>query len=73
MTSRSEPPYLAAPAVEGAADRFFGRPLLANPYNPVHLPHEWASWRYGWAGADVIYSLYLEREIKRWLREGEAA
>ena len=68
-----EPPYDAAIAVEGATDRFMGRPRTQNPYNPAVRPYEWALWAYGWTTADWLLTERAEREALRWLNDKDAA
>lgn len=73
MTDSSKPPYLTDVAIEGAVDRFVGRPLDANPYSPALNGHAWASWRHGYAFAGTLLDLYGTKEARRWLSEGKAA
>src|SRR5690348_2710301 len=56
-------------AVEGAVDRFCGRPLLANPYVRQNAANGWAAWREGWLDADSLLELRGQAEANRWLTE----
>ena len=74
MASPSEgAPYLVDVAIEGATDRFMGRPLSSNPYNAALCLQEWASWRHGWEFAGWLLELRAAAETRRWLNEDAAA
>jgi hypothetical protein len=55
--------------VEGAVDRFCGRPLHANPYCPTYAAEGHAAWVFGWREADELLELRGEEEARRWLTE----
>jgi hypothetical protein len=57
--------------VEGAVDRFCGRPLDANPYVRPNAPTPWRLWREGWIEADLLLEKRGREEARRWL--GDAA
>jgi hypothetical protein len=65
--------YFVDIAIEGATDRFMGRPLSANPYSSRLCPHERASWERGWELGGWLLGVRSEAEARRWLNEGEAA
>ncbi len=55
-------------AVEGAVDRFCGRPKDANPYNLISA-RDWAeAWEWGWDEADFLLDIRGREEAARWLR-----
>jgi hypothetical protein len=58
--------------IEGAVDRFVGRPLAANPYSPTFAAEAHAAWVFGWRDADFLLAIRGQEEAARWLRE-EAA
>jgi hypothetical protein len=58
--------------VEGAVDRFCGRPLVANPYSLEFAAEAHAGWVFGWREADYLLEIRAQEEAARWLRE-EAA
>ena len=55
--------------VEGACDRWFGRPLDANPYCPVNAADAWRVWQLGWSEAAWMIDVRGAAEAARWLRE----
>ena len=56
-------------AVEGACDRFCGRPLRANPYNPASAFEQFGAWEFGWHEGDFFLNERAQQECSRWLRE----
>lgn len=54
-------------AVEGATDRFFGRPLEANPYCKENAEEAWRIWQLGWTEADWFIEVRGQEEASRWL------
>lgn len=58
--------------VEGATDRFCGRPRERNPYSPKYAPEQWAAWLAAWVEADALLDLRGRDEATRWLREAAA-
>jgi hypothetical protein len=56
--------------VEGAADRFFGRPLDKNPYCEENAGEAWRVWALGWKEADWLMDARGAEEASRWLRGG---
>jgi len=63
----SEP--LAYICVEGAVDRFCGRPITANPYCRESAPDYYDSWDLGHRDADGLLEDRGQEEATRWLRE----
>ena len=59
--------FLWAVVVEGAVDRFAGRPKAANPYAGGYDSTE--AWEYGWTEADEALELRGRQEAARWLGE----
>jgi hypothetical protein len=55
--------------VEGACDRFFGRPVEANPYHPLYAMDAYAAWSVAWTEADWLIDIRGQEEASRWLRE----
>jgi hypothetical protein len=55
--------------VEGAVDRFCGRPLQANPYSPTFAADAHAGWVFGWREADYLLEIRGQDEARRWLTE----
>jgi ribosome modulation factor len=55
--------------IEGAVDRFCGRPRDRNPYAPVHARDYWLAWDFGWQDADHLLEERGAEEARRWLRE----
>jgi hypothetical protein len=55
--------------VEGAADRFFGRPLGKNPYCEENAGEAWRVWALGWKEADWYINMRGQAEARRWLQE----
>jgi hypothetical protein len=55
--------------VEGAVDRFCGRPRSRNPYSPVSAGDYFYAWLWGWDDADALLELRGRAEAARWLRE----
>jgi hypothetical protein len=60
---------LAGIIVEGAVDRFCGRPFDANPYSEDYAEAAWGAWRFGWHEADCLLDWRAQAEAQRWLRE----
>lgn len=58
--------------VEGAVDRFCGRPYKRNPYSPTTAQEYWDAWNFGWVDADWLLGERAQSEAARWLREGAA-
>ena len=56
-------------AVEGAVDRFCGRPREKNPYNPACAREWFEAWALGWDDANYLLDVRGQEEIDRWLRE----
>lgn len=56
-------------AVEGAVDRFCGRPIDRNPYSVEMAPGDWDAWDYGWRVADELFEERAATEAARWLQE----
>jgi len=56
-------------AVEGAVDRFCGRPQDRNPYSAEYAPQDWDAWDLGWLTADDLIEIRGAEEARRWLRE----
>jgi hypothetical protein len=61
--------YLVPIAVEGAVDRFCGRPRNHNPYSSTSARDHFEMWTWGWDGADELLELRGREEAARWLRE----
>ena len=64
---RYGPAEQAGIVVEGAVDRFCGRPDDANPYSEDYAQEAWASWLFGWREADVLLDWRGQEEAQRWL------
>lgn len=60
---------LAGIAVEGAVDRFCGRPQDQNPYCPETARECYGAWQLGWLDADYLLEIRGAEEAARWLRE----
>lgn len=56
-------------AVEGAVDKFCGRPRDRNPYCNATAPDEWASWDFGWIEGGCFLADRAREEAARWLSE----
>jgi hypothetical protein len=56
-------------AIEGAVDRFCGRPRDRNPYCKTNAPDEASSWDLGWIEAGHFLDERGQEEAARWLRE----
>jgi hypothetical protein len=65
----SDMPWYSAIAVEGACDRFCGRPLYRNPYAPTIAQPQFEAWEYGWQEADHLLDVRGQEEASRWLAE----
>ena len=63
---------LVSIAIEGACDRWFGRPKTQNPYSFANAREWWEAWDLGWSDADWLIDVRGQEETARWLRE-EAA
>jgi hypothetical protein len=59
-------------AIEGAVDRFCGRPRIRNPYAPRHAADAHEAWDLGWADADYLLEIRGRQQAARWLREPAA-
>jgi hypothetical protein len=57
--------------VEGAVDRFCGRPRERNPYSYAYARDAFEAWLWGWDDADYLLEIRGREEAARWL--GEAA
>ena len=57
--------------VEGAVDRFCGRPREANPYSEKYARQWFEAWLFGWDDASWLLEMRGQDEVRRWL--GEAA
>ena len=55
--------------VEGAVDRFVGRPREANPYAPKNARDWHEAWLLGWDDAHELLAERGANEAARWLRE----
>jgi hypothetical protein len=55
--------------VEACVDCFCGRPLDANPYNPIHAMDAYAAWTVAWKEAEAVLEMRGQEEAARWLRE----
>lgn len=55
--------------IEGATDRFFGRPLDKNPYCKENAAEAWRLWALGWNEADWYIDARAQEETSRWLGE----
>jgi hypothetical protein len=55
--------------VEGAVDRFCGRPRDRNPYCQENGQEAWSSWDFGWHNADWYLDVRGEEEASRWLQD----
>lgn len=58
---------LAGVVVEGAVDRFCGRPLAQNPYAAGYDAAD--AWAWGWGEADELLEMRGQEEATRWLNE----
>jgi hypothetical protein len=63
--------WYSAVVVEGACDRFCGRPVEQNPYHPEVAAPQREAWTFGWEEADWVLGIRGQQEAARWL--GEAA
>jgi hypothetical protein len=59
---------LAPIIVEGATDRFCGRPADRNPYTKQTAGEWWDAWNVGWHEADYYLESRGQEEARRWLR-----
>jgi len=59
--------FLWAVVVEGATDRFLGRPRECCPYAPGYDATE--AWQYVWDESDWLFEIRGADEVRRWLRE----
>ena len=55
--------------VEGAVDRFVGRPRDANPYSEDYAEQAWHSWDFGWQTGGWYLDVRGQEEAARWLRD----
>jgi hypothetical protein len=67
MSTRRADAFLWSVVVEGAADRWCGRPQSQNPYAGGLDAYE--AWDWGWQEADWIFDIRATDEVRRWLRE----
>jgi hypothetical protein len=56
-------------AIEGAVDRFCGRPPDQNPYSRQYAALEWEAWRWGWRCGGGLLEMRGQEEAARWLQE----
>jgi len=56
-------------AVEGAVDRFCGRPAQRNPYSQLSAPDYREAWLLGWDEANHLLDIRGAEEARRWLTE----
>lgn len=63
MTMRDD---MLGVVVEGACDRWFGRPLDRNPASAAHA---FRVWDFGWKEADFFIDVRGEEKAQRWLRD----
>jgi hypothetical protein len=59
-------------AIEGAVDRFYGRPRGVNPYDFTFGRACWEAWLLGWDEADFLLDVQGREEAARWLPEPAA-
>jgi ribosome modulation factor len=69
MTGAPEVCPLVCIVIEGAVDRFCGRPRDRNPYAPVDARNYWLAWDFGWLDAGALLEERGQQEAQRWLRE----
>lgn len=55
--------------VEGATDRFCGRPRAMNPYCATHAAGWCHAWLWGWDDADWLLRIRGQEEARRWLEQ----
>jgi hypothetical protein len=55
--------------VEGAVDRFCGRPISANPYCATYAAEAHVGWRFGWQEDDFLLDIRAAEEAARWLQD----
>jgi hypothetical protein len=60
---------LVSIAIEGAVDRFVGRPRQANPYSYTHAREWYEAWLLGWDDASWLLEVRGQEEAARWLRQ----
>jgi ribosome modulation factor len=53
--------------IEGAVDRFCGRPRERNPYCRTYARDYWLAWDFGWGDAGSLLEERGEHEARRWL------
>ncbi len=58
--------FLWCVVVEGAVDRFLGRPRDQNPYCGQDSGE---AWLYGWDEAEWLLDIRGMNEVRRWLRD----
>ena len=56
-------------AVEGAVDRFCGRPRHANPYSLEYALDAFHAWDLGWGDAEYLLDTRGQEEARRWLED----
>ena len=56
-------------AIEGAVDRFCGRPRHRNPYCRLSSPNEFALWDLGWIEGGCFLADRGQEGAARWLRD----
>lgn len=54
-------------AIEGAVDRFCGRPFSQNPYSRTDAAEAFEARGWGWEEADYYLELRGQEEAQRWL------
>jgi hypothetical protein len=59
---------LVCVVIEGAVDRFCGRPRNRNPYSYRFARWEWEAWDLGWSEAKHLLEMRGQAEAARWLR-----
>jgi hypothetical protein len=64
--------YLRCIVVEGAVDRFCGRPYERNPYCRENARDYWDAWAFGWSDAGALLAERGQEEARRWLTERAA-
>jgi hypothetical protein len=69
MTWTPESSLLVCIVIEGAVDRFCGRPYEQNPYSRHYARDWWEAWAFGWRDAGELLEERGRREAARWLRE----
>jgi hypothetical protein len=60
---------LCSIVIEGAVDRFCGRPREQNPYSVEYARDFWLAWDFGWEDGGHLLEERGQEEAARWLRE----